>query len=140
MTEAAHRGRIRHWLAAEVNADKAAHRLRIVQCLLYRRVRQAEPLLQEIEAQHPLDPDRRAAIARLRIEWLDKCAQRRPRHNPLHLGKKRCPPRRLRIAVKSRRRQRQLLHPPNPYAPIHPVKPYTTIIAAASFRGSLMLL
>jgi transposase, IS5 family len=52
------------------------------------RVRQIEPLLQEIEAQHPLDPDRRAAIARLGIERRDQRAQRRPGHNPLHLGKK----------------------------------------------------
>src|SRR5262249_4540087 len=58
--------------------------------------------------------DRRTAIARLRIEWLDQRTQRRPRHHPLHLGKKRCPPRRLGIAVKPRCRQRQLLHSPNP--------------------------
>jgi hypothetical protein len=39
-----------------------------------------------------VDPDRRAAIARLRIERLDQREQRRPRHNPLHLGQKDCPP------------------------------------------------
>jgi hypothetical protein len=32
-------------------------------------------------------------VARLRIERLDQRAQRRPRHNALHLGKKRRPPR-----------------------------------------------
>jgi hypothetical protein len=32
-------------------------------------------VLQEISAQHPLDPDRRAAIARFRIERLDQRAQ-----------------------------------------------------------------
>ena len=78
----------------------------------HRRVRQVEPLLQEIEAQHPLHPDRRAAIARLGIERLDQRAQRRPRHHPLHLGQKRCPPRRLGVALKTHCRQRQLLHPP----------------------------
>jgi hypothetical protein len=39
------------------------------------RVRQIEPVLQEINAQHLLDPDRRAAIARFRIERLDQRAQ-----------------------------------------------------------------
>src|SRR5580704_5248084 len=56
---------------AGVDVDKAPHCRRIVKRLLHRRVRQIEPLLQEIDAQHPLHPDRRAAIARLRIEWLD---------------------------------------------------------------------
>ena len=91
---------------------KTTHRQRIVQRLFDRRVRQIEPMLQEIDAQHPLDPDRRAAIARLRIERLDQPAQRRPRNHALHLGKKHCPPRRLGVAVESRGRQRQLLHPP----------------------------
>jgi hypothetical protein len=35
-------------------------------------------VLQQINAQHPLDADRRAAIARLRIERLDQRAQRAP--------------------------------------------------------------
>ena len=70
------------------------------------------PLLQEIQAQHPLNPDRWPAIARLRIEWLDQRAQRRPRHNALHLGKKCSPPRRFGVALKPHSRQRQLLHPP----------------------------
>ena len=94
------------------------------------------PVLQEIDAQHPLDPDRRAAIARLRIKRLDPCAQRRPRHNALHLGKKRCPPRRLGVALKPHCRQPQLLHPPT-CATIHPTKHYFTFIAAGFCRGSL---
>src|SRR6478735_9394773 len=112
VTKAAHRRLVRHRLAAEIDPDKAAHRRRIVERLLDRRIRQIEPLLQEINTQHPLDPDRRAAIARLRIERLDQRAQRRPRHHPLHLGKKRGPPRRLGVALKPHCRQRQLLHPP----------------------------
>src|SRR5215471_12161132 len=112
MTEAAHRGLVRRRLATEIDPDKTPHRQRIVKRLLHRRVRQIEPLLQEIDAQHPLDPDRRAAIARLWIKWLDQHAQRRPRHNPLHLSQKRYPPRRLGVALKPHCRQRQLLHPP----------------------------
>jgi hypothetical protein len=86
---------------AGVDADKTAHRQQIVKPLLHRRVRQIEPLLQEIEAQHRLDPNWRAAIARLRIERRDQRAQRRPRHNRLHPAKKRCSPRRLGVALKS---------------------------------------
>jgi hypothetical protein len=76
VAEAAHRRLVRHRLAAEVDPDKAPHRRRIVERLLDRRVRQIEPLLQKIDAQHPLDPDRRPAIARLRIERLDQRAPR----------------------------------------------------------------
>jgi hypothetical protein len=72
---------------------------------------------------------RSAAIAWLRIERLDQRTQRRPGHNPLHLGKKRCTLRRLGVAFKPHCRQRQLLHPPtlrtNP-----PIRHYTTITAA----------
>ena len=50
---------------------KPAHRLQIVDRLFHRRVRQVEPLLQKIEPQHPLDPDRRTAIAGLGIVGLD---------------------------------------------------------------------
>ena len=138
VTEAAHRGFVGRRLAAEIDVDKAPHRRRIVKCLLHRRVRQIEPLLQEIDAQHPLNPDRRAAVARLRIERLDQRAQRRPRHNALHLGKKCSPPRRFGVALKPHCRQRQLLHPPTQSsAPIHPFRHYTTFIAAALCRGSL---
>jgi hypothetical protein len=112
MAEAAHRGLVGHRLAAEIDAGKTPHRQRIVERLLHRRVRQVEPLLQEIEAQHPLDPDRRPPIAGFGVERLDQPAQRRPRHNLFHLGKKRRPSRRLGVALKPHRRQRQLLHPP----------------------------
>src|SRR6516165_7165975 len=116
MAEAAYRRFVRHWLAAEINADEIAHHQRIVECLFHRRVRQVEPLLQEIDPQHPLHPDRRAAIAGFGIERLDQPAQRRPRHHPFHLGQKYRPPRRLGVAFKTRRRQRQLLHRPPTYA------------------------
>ena len=60
VTEVAHCRLVRHWLAGEIDTDKAAHRRPIVERLFYRRVRRIEPLLQEIGAPHPLDPDRRA--------------------------------------------------------------------------------
>jgi hypothetical protein len=122
MAEPAHRRLVRHRLTAKVDANKMPHRLRIVERLLDCRVGQIEPVLQEIKAQHPLDPDRRAAIAWLRIKRLDQLAQRRPRHYPLHLGKKDRAPCRLGVAIKYRGRQRQLLHPP---AQLHQSTPPT---------------
>src|SRR5262247_1444029 len=101
-----------------------------------RRIRQIEPLLQEIDTQHALDPDRRAAIARLRIERLDQPAQRRPRHDALHLGKKCRPPRRLGVSFKPHCRQRQLLHPPDPMQQSIPPALYH-VTAAGFCRGSL---
>src|SRR5262245_28373618 len=81
MAEAAHRRFVGHRLAAEIDPDKTPHRRRIVERLFDRRVRQVEPLLQEIDAQHPLDTDRRTTIARFGIKRFDQRAQRRPRHN-----------------------------------------------------------
>ena len=106
-------------------ADKTPHRQRIVERLLHRRVRKIEPLLQEIEAQHPLDPDRRAAIAGLGIVGLDHRAQRRPRHHARHLGQKRRPPGRPSKPLKPRHRQAQLPHSPNPLCSGHPGAHYT---------------
>jgi hypothetical protein len=47
VAEAARRGLVRHRLVTEIGSDKAVHRLRIVQRLFHRRVRQVEPVLQE---------------------------------------------------------------------------------------------
>src|ERR1700757_2881093 len=65
MAEAAHRRLVRHRLAAEINPDEIAHGQRIVEHLFHRRVRQGEPLLQEIDPQHPLAPDRGGGHCRL---------------------------------------------------------------------------
>jgi len=65
VAEAAHRRLVGHRLAPEIDADKTPHRLRIVERLFDRRVRQIESVLQEIDAQHPLHANRRTAIAGL---------------------------------------------------------------------------
>src|SRR4029079_14883563 len=75
-----------------------------------RRVGQIEPLLQEVDAQRPFQPDRRPAVARLRIERLDQCATLAPRHYPPHLSQERRASRRLGVSVKAGCRQRHLLH------------------------------
>src|SRR5215469_13966927 len=91
---------------------------RFSNCVFIRRFRIAitKPIAQQTASETirpcPLDPE--MPIARLRIERLDQRAQRRPRHNPLHLGQKHCPPRRLGVALKPRHRQCQLLHSPEP--------------------------
>ena len=46
-------------LAAQIDPHEAAHRNRVVERLLDRRVREIEPPLQEVDAQHSLQPDRR---------------------------------------------------------------------------------
>ena len=51
----------------QIDADKASHRRQIIERFLDCRVGQVEPLLQEVDAQHPFDPDRRTAVAGLRI-------------------------------------------------------------------------
>jgi len=61
------------------------------------------------------------------IDRLDQPAQRQPRNHALHLGQKCRPPRRLGVALKPHRRQRQLLRRPNLCAPIHPAAHYITI-------------
>ena len=138
--KAAHRGLAGHRLAPQVDPDKTPHRQRIVECLLHRRVRQVEPLLQKINAQHPLHPDRRAAIARLGINWLDQPAQRCPRNHPFHLRQEQRPPRRLGVPLKPRRRQRQLLHPPTHARQSTPLRIISRSLEHGFCRGSLGLL
>src|SRR6202022_5147669 len=97
-----------------------------------------EPCLQEIDAPHPLPPDRRAAIAGFGIERLDQTAQCRPRHHSLHFRQKRRPSRRLGVALKPRRRQCQLLHLPQPMpANQPPLRIISRSLANGFCRGSL---
>src|SRR5208283_4434796 len=52
------------------------------------RVRQVEPLLQKVHAQHPLQPYRGPPVAGLGIVRLDQRTQLAPRHHLLHLFQK----------------------------------------------------
>ena len=63
MAELADRRLVRHRLAAQVDADELAHRTRIVQRFLDRRIGQVEAVLQAVDAQHPLQSHRRAPCA-----------------------------------------------------------------------------
>ncbi len=114
MAETAHRRLVGHRLAAQVDADEAPHRKRVIQRLLDRRIRQVEPVLDKVDAQHPLQADRRATVPGFRIDRLDQPTQAAPRHHSLHLRQKRRPPRRLAVTLEPRRRQCHLLHRTNP--------------------------
>lgn len=68
-----------------INADKAAHRARLIQRLFCARIRQIEPVLEEVNAQHPLQPCRRATISLLGIIGFNLLAEFLPRHHLIHL-------------------------------------------------------
>jgi hypothetical protein len=101
---------IRRSLLAQIDAGEAAHRHRVVQRFLQRRIRQVEPQLQKVQARHPLQRNRRAAaqLAHLRIVRLDHRYQICLWHDLIHVREKLRPPRRLAVALETR--QRLLLH------------------------------
>jgi hypothetical protein len=76
-------------------------------------VGQSVPLLQKVNPQHPLQPNRRPAALALRIVRPQTFNQPPPRHHPLHLGQKLVPPRLLLLAgVFCLRKTALLLHCP----------------------------
>ena len=58
--ELAERGLVWHRLAAQVDAHESAHRELAIQRFFYPKVRQIEPLSQEVGLQHPTRPARLA--------------------------------------------------------------------------------
>jgi hypothetical protein len=89
MAELQDRGLVGLRLTTKIDADELAHRQRFIQCFLGRRIRQVEPVLQEIQPQHAFQADRRTAVAVLRVERLDLGAQTTPGHHPIHLSQER---------------------------------------------------
>src|SRR5277367_1415731 len=73
----------------------------LIQSFFQARVRQVEPLLHKVEAQHPLQAHRRTAVLPLRVMRLDKSSQPRPRYDPLHLLQKQLPPALPRILLET---------------------------------------
>jgi hypothetical protein len=57
VAELADRGFVRHRLPTEVDADEVAQRTRVVESFLGGRIRQVEPVLDEVDSQHRLDTD-----------------------------------------------------------------------------------
>jgi hypothetical protein len=110
VSKLAHRGLIRRPFDPQINADETAHRDRVVQRFLNRRIRQVEPQLQEVDPQHPLQRDRRSAtaLAHLRVRRLHRRRQFRPRNDLVHVREKLRAARGLPVLLKSR--QCRLLH------------------------------
>src|ERR1022692_1250213 len=60
MAELAYRSLVWHRLVTQIDAHEAAHHRRVVQRLFHPRGRQVEPLLQKVNAQHPLHTQSKA--------------------------------------------------------------------------------
>src|SRR4051794_31595931 len=119
MAEVQHRGRIGNRRHRQVDAGKVTQGLAIVKRVLQCLVGQPVPLLQKVDPQHPLQPNRRPAPLALRIERPQTIDQPRPRHHLLHLGQKLVTPRLLFLPGVFRLRKAALpLHRPAPWSPI----------------------
>src|SRR5215204_391284 len=118
MAEVQHRRGVRDRRHRQIDAGKAAQRLTIVERVLQRLVGQPVPLLQKVEPQHPLQPNRWPAAFALRVERPQTFNQPRPRHHLLHLGQKLVAPRLLLLPGVFRLRKAALpLHRTVPRSP-----------------------
>ena len=52
--------RIRHRFQTEIDPGKAAHGLAVIECVFESFIRQRIPLLEKVNAEHPLQADRRS--------------------------------------------------------------------------------
>src|SRR5262249_54591863 len=66
--------------------------LAVVDRILGLRVGEIEPMLQEVNAQHLLEPQRLPSAPRLWVVGLDQCEQLGPGDDRVHLGEKPFPP------------------------------------------------
>ena len=73
------------------------------------RVRQIEPVLHEVDAQHLLHRLRLRAVTRFRVMRLDQRQKPRPRNHRVHLGQKSLAARDLALLLPSHRGKRRLL-------------------------------
>ena len=107
-------GLIRHSGHASIEAGELAVKRRVVQGLFHRWIRQAEPLLQEVDAQHGLYCKGRAAAfgARARRrERLDQPHQFTPGNHQVHLIEKHMLARALGDKLESATGKADLFHP-----------------------------
>jgi len=110
MAKAHHRRLVRHWLATQVDTHERAHRQRVVQRFLDRRIGEAEPQLQTVNAQHALQAGcgSAARARRPRVIRLDELHQLRPWHHRVHFGQELLAARRLTKPLEFVCRKRQL--------------------------------
>ena len=97
---------------AHVQPGEFAKQRRVVQGFFHRRVRQVEPLLQEVNAQHRFDRKRRATAFGTggRCVRRNQCHQLGPRHHQVHLVEELALARALGLALVSALAQAHLLH------------------------------
>lgn len=89
VAELADRRLIRCRLFAQVDTHKLPHRAGVVQSFLGGRIREIEPVLQEVDTQHFLYANRPAASARwIWIEGFNGFAKLLPRNNRFHVIQK----------------------------------------------------
>lgn len=69
--ELQHRRGVRNRLLAQIDADESAQARAVVQRLLARQVSEVESMLDKVNAQHALQPDRRSAAHALGIKLLN---------------------------------------------------------------------
>jgi len=101
MTKLADRCLVGHWLTAKIDLRELAHQRRVIQCLFYRRVREAEPLLKKVDTQHVLDAQWTAPIASFGVVRFHQQTQRTPWNDLLHLFQKCRTPGLLAVPLKS---------------------------------------
>ncbi len=88
VAELADGGLIRHGLPAEIDADELAQRTGVVEGLFGSRIRQVEPVLDEVDAQHALGADvAPAGTLRIGVERFDDFSQFPPGNSALHFLK-----------------------------------------------------
>ena len=88
--------RVRRRLAAQINVDKSANGLAVVDRIFDAFVRQTKALLGHVHAQHASQSDRRPTSAfDLRIERLDGLMQLAPRRHAVDLSEEAVAPRQL---------------------------------------------
>jgi len=107
-------------LLAHVQPGEFAKHRRVVQRFFHRRVRQVEPLLQEVDAQHGLDRKRRATAfgAGCGCVRRNQRHQFGPRHHQVHLVEELALARPLRLALVSALAQAHLFHAVNVACPV----------------------
>ena len=101
---------IRNVVPEQLNAGKTAHRLDVVERVFGLRVRQVEPVLHEVDAQHLLHRLRLRAVTRLRVMRLDQRQKSRPWNHRVHLSQKTLAARDLALLLPGNRGKRGLAH------------------------------
>ncbi len=102
MAKLEQRRRVRHRFTPQIKAEKTPKRLAVINGVFQRLVGQPKPLLEKIQAQHPLQADRRPArtLARRGIVMrTQRLQQPGPRHHELHLRQETVPARGLALGV-----------------------------------------